>query len=184
MRDAGALTASITGGSFGLPEKSTRLNAPLDDATTARAWTEELRLSGGSDRFKWVGGGFYADARRAVRPEPHRERLRGSRCRRARSAIREPIAPKDSLFFSDLDYKTRSVRPLWRRRRSPSRSRFTLTGGLRYYHYDEDKAQIFDGLFGAGADGKAPVAARRTAKADGVAPRFIASYRLTDSDDV
>ena len=40
VRDAGALTSSITGGSLGLPENVYTLDAPLDDATTADVWTE------------------------------------------------------------------------------------------------------------------------------------------------
>ena len=55
-----------------------------------------------------------------------------------------------------------------------------MTAGLRYYHFDEDKAQVFDGLFGAGGDGK-PVSQPGTTTADGVAPRFILSYKIGDS---
>jgi iron complex outermembrane receptor protein len=178
LRDAGALTSSITGGSFGLPAGVYTLNAPLDDATTARAWTEELRLSGGSDRFKWVGGGFYANSRRAY----------GQNLVVSGYEALEPtgdfkntrtVAPKDSLFFSDLNYKLEQF-ALFGEATFAVTDRFSLTGGLRYYHYSEDKEQIFDGLFGAGGDGK-PQSQPGTARADGVAPRFIASYRLTDA---
>src|SRR6185369_10196205 len=58
IRDATALTGSITGGSIGLPENIYSLDAPLDDATIAKAWTQELRFSGGKDKFHWVAGGF------------------------------------------------------------------------------------------------------------------------------
>lgn len=50
VRDATALTASITGGSLGLPENIYTLDAPLDDATTAQVWTQEVRLAGTRDR--------------------------------------------------------------------------------------------------------------------------------------
>src|SRR5687768_6357707 len=60
IRDATALTASITGGSIGLPENIYTLDAPLLDATTAKAWTQELRVSGGKKRFPWVAGGFFS----------------------------------------------------------------------------------------------------------------------------
>src|SRR5437763_12323367 len=40
VRDAGALTSSITGGSQGLPENIYSLNAPLDDSTNSKVWTE------------------------------------------------------------------------------------------------------------------------------------------------
>jgi iron complex outermembrane receptor protein len=48
VRDATALTASITGGSIGLDEEVYTLDAPLDDGTEASGWTQELRLSGES----------------------------------------------------------------------------------------------------------------------------------------
>src|SRR5688572_19032699 len=56
-RDAGALTASITGGSIGFPESIYTIDAGLDDATTAKVWTQELRLAGGKDRLRWLLGG-------------------------------------------------------------------------------------------------------------------------------
>src|SRR5262249_35165087 len=65
VRDAGALTASITGGSIGLGPSVYTLDAPLDDATTVNQITQELRFSGTVDKLKWVFGGFYANARRA-----------------------------------------------------------------------------------------------------------------------
>src|SRR5262249_34251984 len=46
VRDATALTASITGGSLGLPQNVYTLDAPLDDATKLRTWSEEVRLAG------------------------------------------------------------------------------------------------------------------------------------------
>lgn len=178
LRDAGALTSSITGGSFGLPAGVYTLNAPLDDHTNARAWTEELRLSGGSDRFKWVGGGFYANSRRAYGQNlivSGYEALEPT----GGFANTRTVAPKDSLFFSNLNYKLEQF-ALFGEATYAVTDKFSLTGGLRYYHYNEDKAQIFDGLFGAGADGK-PQSQPGTAKADGVAPRFIASYKVSDA---
>ena len=64
VRDATALTASITGGSSGLAQEIFTLNAPLDDATTAEVFTQEFRLAGGNDRIDWVGGLFYSTIER------------------------------------------------------------------------------------------------------------------------
>src|SRR5712692_5997906 len=142
VRDATALTASITGGSIGLAEKIYTLNAPLDDATNARAWTEELRLSGGRDRLKWVVGGFYADSRRA-----YGQNLLVSGFEAASGIPTKGLrAPKDSLFFSDLGYKLKQF-ALFGEGTLSVTPKFSLTAGLRYYHYKEDKAQIFDGIF-------------------------------------
>ena len=52
IRDAAALTASITGGSFGVPENVYTLDAPLNDATTAKVWTQEVRLPAAASGFR------------------------------------------------------------------------------------------------------------------------------------
>jgi iron complex outermembrane receptor protein len=176
LRDATALTGSITGGSIGLAEKIYTLNAPLDDATSARAWTEELRLSGGGDRLKWVGGAFYVNSKR-----DYGQNLIVSGFEAASGIPTKGLAaPKDSLFFSKLNYKLDQF-ALFGEATFAVTSKFSLTGGLRYYHYKEDKAQIFDGIFGNDDNGKSLVSQPGTVKADGVAPRFIASYQVTDS---
>jgi iron complex outermembrane recepter protein len=179
LRDATALTASITGGSIGLPAKIYTLNAPLDDATTARTWSEELRLSGGIDRFKWVGGAFYADSRRK-----YGQNLLVSGFEAASGIPTKGLrAPTDSLFFSDLYYKLRQF-ALFGEGTFAFTDRFSLTAGLRYYHYNEDKAQIFDGIFANDDTGTLLVSQPGKVKADGVAPRFIASYKASDSTNV
>jgi iron complex outermembrane receptor protein len=75
VRDATALTASITGGSIGLDEEVYTLDAPLDDGTDVKAdvkgWTQELRLSGENGAFNWVGGIFYSDFDRDYGQELH-----------------------------------------------------------------------------------------------------------------
>ena len=64
VRDATALTASITGGSIGLAENIYTIDAPLFDATTAKGLTQEVRLSGNATRFQWVTGAFYSTSER------------------------------------------------------------------------------------------------------------------------
>ena len=64
VRDATALTASISGGTIGLAENVYTLDAPLDDATKATVWTQEIRLSGTRGRIHWVGGAFYSSTDR------------------------------------------------------------------------------------------------------------------------
>lgn len=180
VRDAGALTSSITGGSIGLPEDVYTLDSPLNDRTTAHGWTQELRLSGGKekDRFQWVVGGFYADLRRHYAQNlvvKGFEDLSGI-------PTAGVYAPKDSLFWSDLTYKLRQY-ALFGEGTFAATDRFSVTAGLRYYHFKEDKGQIFDGIFGSDANGK-PQIQPGTAKANGVAPRFIASYKVSDSTTI
>ncbi|HET9793177.1 MAG TPA: TonB-dependent receptor [Thermoanaerobaculia bacterium] len=182
VRDAGALTSSITGGSIGLPESVYTLNAPLNDRTTAHAWTQELRLSGGTDkdRLQWVVGGFYADSKRH-----YGQHLVVSGFEDLTSALGINIptqgvyAPKDNLFWSDLNYDLKQY-AFFGEGTFAITNKFSVTAGLRYYHFKEDKGQIFDGIFGSNSDGT-PQIQPGTAKADGVAPRFIASYKVNDN---
>ena len=179
VRDAGALTSSITGGSIGLPENVYTLNAPLDDATAAKAFTQELRLSGGKDRLHWVGGVFYADSKRDYGQSllvSGFEALTGI----PTTGLR---APKDTLFFSDLHYKLQQFAVFGEGTLSVS-PKFDLTAGLRYYHFKEDKEQIFDGIFAQDNTGTQLVSQPGSTKADGVAPRFIASYKVTEDTNI
>ncbi len=174
VRDATALTASITGGSIGLPANIYTLNAPLDDATKARTWTQELRLAGGKRRVRWVLGGFYSHTKRDYNQNllvSGFEDLSGIH-------LHEQFAPKDVLFFSDLHYKLDQFAAFGEGTYDVS-SEVSITGGLRYYHFSEDKAQVFDGLFGDDGNGH-PVSQPGTTKANGVAPRLIFSYKVSD----
>ncbi|MBV8199150.1 MAG: TonB-dependent receptor, partial [Acidobacteria bacterium] len=86
------------------------------------------------------------------------------------------FAPNDVLFFSDLRYKLDQF-ALFSEATWNATERFELTGGLRYYHYKEDRTQVFDGLFGEDANGH-PQSQPGTVKADGVAPRIMASFAV------
>ncbi len=171
VRDAGALTSSITGGSIGLPENVYTLDAPLDDATTAKVWTEELRFSGGKDRFKWVAGGFYASI---TRDYGQSLLVAGFEDLTGIPTMGRFGAGKDVLFFSDLHYELDQF-ALFGEGTYSLTDKVNVTGGLRYYHFSEDRTQVFDGIF---AD---PASLPGSTDADGVAPRFILSYNASDS---
>lgn len=184
IRDAGALTSSITGGSIGLSEPIYTLDAPLDDATTIKVWTQELRLSGDvADRVRWLVGGFYSNIRRDYGqsllvfgfdeaaaaeldlPEGWTEGLR---------------ARRDELFFSELSYDLKQA-AVFGEATVAVGPRLNLTGGLRYYNFSEDREQIFDGIFGNDDTGNSLVSLPGSIDADGLAPRFIASYKVTEA---
>ncbi|PYR95556.1 MAG: TonB-dependent receptor [Acidobacteria bacterium] len=173
-RDATALTASITGGSIGLPASVYTLNAPLFDATTAKVTTEELRFSGSKSRFPWVAGGFFSHTNRQYGqnlPVTGFEALSGIPTKGLR-------APKDSLFFSDLGYKLNQFAVFGETTASLT-DQFSLTGGLRLYHFSEDKQQIFDGIFGNDDNGTSLVSQPGSTDANGAVPRVIATYKLS-----
>jgi iron complex outermembrane receptor protein len=177
VRDATALTASITGGSLGLPERVYTLDAPLLDATTASIWTQELRvLSSDDKRVPWVAGVFFSHGDRDYDqnlPVAGFEDLSGVPTRGLR-------APKDTLFFSDLGYTLNQI-AFFGEATVPLTDRFSVTGGLRYYHFDEDKEQVFDGIFANDDTGTRLVTQPGSTDADGLAPRVIASYKLTEN---
>ncbi|HET9261897.1 MAG TPA: TonB-dependent receptor [Vicinamibacterales bacterium] len=176
VRDAGALTSSITAtGSLAQPENVYTLDAPLNDATTANAWTQELRVAGGADRYPWVAGLFYSHVNRDYGqslPVIGFEDLSGI----ATTGLR---APKDTLFFSDLGYKFNQF-ALFGEVTVSATEQLSFTGGLRYYNFSEDKEQVFDGIFAHDDTGVAVVSQPGETDADGLAPRLIATYKLSD----
>ncbi|MXZ72000.1 MAG: TonB-dependent receptor [Acidobacteria bacterium] len=170
VRDSTALAASVIGGTIGLGEDAYTLDAPLIDTTTAIAVTEELRLSGSRDRVDWVGGFFYSDADRRYGqslPITGFEAATGIPTHQAHAA-------RDELFFSDLDYDFAQL-ALFGEVSVAITERFNLTGGLRWYDFDEHRIQTFDGIFADAGTNRGSISAR------GAAPRFIASYDVTDA---
>ncbi len=171
VRDATALTASVTGGTIALPENIYTLDAPLFDDSTVQVLTQELRLSGERDRLNWVAGVFYSDIERDYGqslPVTGFEALSGI------PTAGNFGAARDVLFFSDLDYEFEQV-ALFGELTWAVNDRFDLTGGVRFYDFEETRTQTFDGLF---AD---PGTTTGSTTADGFAPRLIASYRATDT---
>jgi iron complex outermembrane receptor protein len=170
VRDATALTASITGGSIGLPESAYTLDAPLDDATTAKVWTQELRLGGKRDRLDWLTGLFYTTMDR-----DYGQNLLVSGFESLTGIPTQGNfgAPRDVLYFSDLSY-TMDQFALFGEATWAVSDRLDLTGGLRYYDFQEDRVQTFDGIF---AD---PGTSRGSTSATGFAPRLIASLAVLD----
>lgn len=168
-RDATALTASITGGSIGLPEAVYTLDAPLDDITAVSGWTQEVRLDGGNDTVTWLIGGFYSDFERVYGQEllvSGFEDLSGI-------PTAGFIAPKDGLFWSALAYDFKQL-ALFGEATWSVNDRLDFTAGVRYYDFDEKRVQSFDGIF---AD---PGTTSGGAKADGFAPRLIVDVEITD----
>ena len=179
VRDATALTASITGGSIGEPEEVYTLDAPLDDATNVNGFTQEIRLAGGTggeNRLRWVVGGFYTDNKREYGQSLM---VAGYQAATGTSTVGLRAA-QDELFFSDLSYNF-SQFALFGEGTYALGDKLELTAGLRYYNFSEDRDQVFDGIFAHDNTGTAVVSQPGSIEADGVAPRFIASYRASDA---
>jgi iron complex outermembrane recepter protein len=176
VRDAGALTASITGGSIGLTENVYTLDAPLDDATTSKVFTQEVRLAGGSDRLRWVAGAFYSANQR-----DYGQSLLVAGFQTASGIPTVGLrAARDVLFFSDLSYDLKQFAVFGEGTYTVS-DRLNLTAGLRYYNFDEDRDQVFDGIFAHDSTGREVVSVPGSTSANGLAPRFIASLKASDA---
>ncbi len=183
VRDGTALSASILGGSIGLPENIYTINAGLNDATKTNVATEELRLSGGRDRFRWVIGGFYAGNHRHYGQDlliAGFDTLAAPIFNAPYGFTRGLLAPKDHLFWSDLHYYLRQT-AAFGEATVPLGERLDLTAGIRYYNFKEQRDQIFDGFFGNDNNGVSLLSQPGKTSANGVAPRFIASYKASDA---
>jgi iron complex outermembrane receptor protein len=183
VRDGGALSASILGGSIGLPENIYSLDAGLNDATKTNVATQEVRLSGGRNRFRWVVGGFYVGNHRHYGQDlliAGFDTLAAPIFSAPYGFTRGIDAPKDHLFWSDLHYYLRQT-AAFGEATVPVGERLDLTAGIRYYNFHEQRDQIFDGFFGNNDNGTALLSQPGKTSANGVAPRFIASYKMSDA---
>jgi len=170
VRDATALTASITGGSIGFGENIFTINGPLDDGTTAEVLTQELRLAGGNERLDWVAGVFYSNTDRDYGQSLL---VDGFEAGTGIPTAGNFGAGRDVLFFSDLAYELDQLAVFGELTYAIS-DRFDLTAGLRWYDFTEDRVQTFDGIFAA------PGTMPGSTSADGIVPRLIASFQLNE----
>lgn len=183
VRDATALTASVNGGTLGTAgfcphcadDDVFAIDAPLDDATQVQTWSEELRLSSPSGgRFNWVAGGFYSTTDKHYGQSLIVDGFQDQSGLTFSTTVPDfTYTVKDELYWSTLDYNLDQWAVFGEGTWSVS-DRFNLTGGLRWYDFNEDKHQIFDGLF---ADFGGQVNDNSTS-ADGLAPRLIASWAV------
>src|SRR6266699_311992 len=185
VRDATALYASIVGGTFQLPQNIYTLDAPLYDHTNSIVWTQEVRLAGSRDRLHWLVGAFYSNNKRGYGQDVYVrgfDTLAAPICcppiipnpPRPYGFTAGPLAAKDHLFFSDLHYSHKQT-AVFGEATFGVTPKLDLTGGVRWYNFDENRTQFFDGFF------VGYVSQPGTTKANGVVPRFIAAYRASDA---
>jgi iron complex outermembrane receptor protein len=194
LRDASQLTGSVTFDVGGSPA-IVRLNSPLYDRTKLNVFSEEVRLaSNGNDQLQWLVGGFFQHVDRHYGqnlPTPGYDAfsrtLPVGDLSGADSAATD--APPDTPFFSNLSYRLKQYAAFgeatWH-----FTNQWALTGGLRYYKFNEDKDLLFGGVFAAptvvpgsvtpanpnGILGTIPA----STDSNGTSPRLILSYKATD----
>jgi iron complex outermembrane receptor protein len=194
LRDASQLTGSVTFDVGGSPA-IVRLNSPLYDRTKLNVFSEEVRLaSNGNEQLQWLVGGFFQHVDRHYGqnlPTPGYDAfsrtLPVGDLSGADSAATD--APPDTPFFSNLSYRLKQYAAFgeatWH-----FTNQWALTGGLRYYKFNEDKDLLFGGVFAAptvvpgsvtpanpnGILGTIPA----STDSNGTSPRLILSYKATD----
>jgi iron complex outermembrane receptor protein len=164
LRDASQLTGSVTFDVDGTAAQ-VRLDSPLIDETDMQVFSQELRLaSTGEGPFQWLAGAFYQTADRKYAqtlPTPGYDAI----------LPRGTGAPVDTPYYSRLSYDFTQFAAFGEAtyRFSPQ---WALTGGLRYYNFDEDRVITIAGAF---AD-LPHFDELGSTSSDGVSPRVILAF--------
>ncbi|HEX8387893.1 MAG TPA: TonB-dependent receptor, partial [Sphingomonas sp.] len=175
-RDASALTGSVSV-DLGFPAAAVLLPSNLRDTTDLETFTQEVRLqSSGSGPFQWLVGGFYTKIDRAyqqILPTPGYDAATDAVLGAGTSAsLRNGFGP-DSPYNAFLPYDIEQLAVFGEA--SYDLGRLTLTGGVRYYDFEETRSFTSGGLF-ANGDNRTD-----TTKSDGFTPRFLASFEASDN---
>ncbi|MEE4202841.1 MAG: TonB-dependent receptor [Halieaceae bacterium] len=176
-RDASALTGSVSV-DLGFPEQAVALPSNLRDTTDLTQDTLELRFaSNSSDDLQWVAGIFYMDIERnyAQRlPTPGYDSFTDAVLGAGTSAAVANGYPSDSPYNADLDYSISQLATFGEVSYAMN-EKLTVTAGLRWYDFEEDRTIFGGGLFSDGWDQSDSTAS------DGINPRLMASYALDES---
>ena len=178
LRDASQLTGSVTK-DLGGTDAQARLNSPLYDDTDLQVFSQEMRLRFHGRRAVPVAGRRVLPAVRTAStgrtlPTPGYDALTQALIGVDSSDFN---APPDTPFYSRLTYDFSSSRVFGEAtyRFNPQ---WALTGGLRYYDFDEDRLLTFAGVFADQGYTDEP----GSASSDGVSPRVILAF--SPNDDV
>jgi len=183
LRDATQLSGSVTltfSAIRNIPvtPAEVRLNSALYDETSLKSFSQEVRLaSDGGGAFEWLAGAFYQDIDRdygQTLPTPGYDALM--------VRLRFPIstatgAPPDTPYYSRVPYSFKQF-ALFGEGTLHFTDQWSLTGGLRYYDFDEDRLLTFAGVFADQGYTNQP----GSTSSDGFSPRVILSFE--PSDDV
>jgi iron complex outermembrane receptor protein len=187
VRDASQLTGSVT---YDLEEAYTaegarsadvRLDSPLIDDTDLEAFSQELRLSSNDAdaSFRWLVGAFYQQVDRQYGqslPTPGYDAQVISRLSITLGLDSTDLgAPPDHPYFSDLTYDFEQF-AVFGEATYEFTDAWSLTAGLRYYDFSEDRLLTFAGLFADQGYTDEP----GTTESDGFSPRAILAYRPTE----
>lgn len=177
-RDASALTGSVSV-DLGYPVAAVNLPSNLRDTTDLKTFTQELRLSSAAEGpFQWVVGGFYTNIDRFYRqrlPTPGYQAATDAALGAGTSAaVANGFPDLNSPYNADLPYDIEQF-AVFAEASYELTDRFTVTAGGRYYDFKEQRDFISGGLFANGDNNTDQT------KSDGVTPRLLLSYEVSDA---
>ncbi|MDY6946970.1 MAG: TonB-dependent receptor [Pseudomonadota bacterium] len=180
LRDATQLTGSVTlslSGTTGIATSAdVRLNSPLYDTTSLQSFSQEVRLaSDGGGAFEWLVGAFYQDIDRDYGqnlPTPGYDALLVRLGVPVSAAFN---APADTPYFSKVPYSFEQLAVFGEGTLHFS-DQWSVTGGLRYYDFEEDRLLTFAGVFADFGYTNQP----GSTSSDGFSPRVIVSFEPND----
>ena len=180
LRDASQLTGSVTIDLGGTADDA-RMNSPLYDDTDMTVFSQEVRLaSTGEGAFQWLVGAFYQKSERdygQTLPTPGYDALTQALLTDDdHDDSADFNAPPDTPFYSRFTFNLKQL-ALFGEATYRFNPRWSLTGGLRYYDYDEDRLLTFAGLF-VGEDALQDNVPGEVS-ADGVSPRVILAFNAS-----
>jgi len=179
LRDATQLSGSVTFDVFAdvftpANPAGVRTNSPLNDRTHLNVISQEVRLaSNGKRTIDWLVGGFFQHTGKRYGqslPTPGYDALNASF---SYPLGTDTLAPPDMPFWSDLSYRERQYAAFgegtWH-----ATDQASMTAGVRYYKFDEDRVLNFHGVFSSATPaGGIP----GSVSSSGVSPRVILSYK-------
>ena len=142
-----------------------------------KAFSQEVRLaSDGGGAFEWLVGAFYQDIDRdygQTLPTPGYDAVL-TRLRLPTSAAFN--APPDTPYYSRVPYDFQQF-ALFGEGTLHFNDQWSLTGGLRYYDFEEDRLLTFAGVFAdVGYTGQPG-----STSSDGFSPRVILQFEPSEN---
>lgn len=175
-RDGSALTGSVSV-DLGFPDAGVLLPANLYDTTDVESITQEVRFaSDGDGPLQWVIGGFYSQTDRFYSqrlPTPGYDAYTDATLGDGTALAVSNGFAGDSPYNADLPYDLEQIAIFGEATYALSDA-FDVTVGARYYDFEEKRQFKSGGLF-ANSDNVSD----RT-KSDGVSPRVLLSYDISD----
>ena len=180
-RDSSALAGSVAIEPllrFGLVSRQdlpgmVSLPSNLRDTTELEQMTHEVRVSStDAGPFQWQAGVFYSNIKRDYSqrlPTPGYDNYFPT------GAELNGVSFKDSPYVSDLTYDLTQV-AVFGEATYTFFDRLDVTAGLRWYDWEEDKTFRSSGLF----SNSTAQSQDETVSSNGVTPRFMVNYDVTD----